>query len=190
MLNAFVKWSKQGNRPIERVISDHFGLGTQLGKTILFKHGIQSNFRFGRLDTDMKELISKSVDTLDKKKYPMESDLAELVRTKISEQKAMRSYHGFRHHIGLPVRGQRTRSNARTIKNHRPRVGLGQTCYRKKNQNSSKLGESGKKLGLKRDNIASEVTTFVNKKKHRSRSRHMLINTINTHYRLNMVEKD
>ena len=55
--------------------------------------------------------------------YPTEGDLVRQVRTNITRLQTTGSYRGIRHGRGLPVRGQRTRSNARTKRGKRKTVG-------------------------------------------------------------------
>lgn len=55
--------------------------------------------------------------------FPIEGDLVRQVRTNIARLQTTGSYRGVRHARGLPVRGQRTRSNARTKRGKRKTVG-------------------------------------------------------------------
>ena len=56
--------------------------------------------------------------------HRVEGDLRRMVQTNISRLREIGSYRGLRHRIGLPVRGQRTRTNARARKGGRRQVGV------------------------------------------------------------------
>ena len=56
--------------------------------------------------------------------HRVEGDLRRMVQTNISRLREIGSYRGLRHRIGLPVRGQRTRTNARARKSGRRQVGV------------------------------------------------------------------
>ncbi|HRS23081.1 MAG TPA: 30S ribosomal protein S13, partial [Candidatus Woesebacteria bacterium] len=77
------------------------------------------------VDKRIKDLTREEVADLMKvlENYKIEGDLRKEIRENIERLKAIKSYRGLRHLIGLPVRGQRTRSNARTRKGKRKTVG-------------------------------------------------------------------
>ena len=56
-------------------------------------------------------------------KIPVEGELKKIVRENIQLLKRIQSYRGLRHSMHLPVRGQRTKTNARTLKGKRKTVG-------------------------------------------------------------------
>src|SRR3989344_2050863 len=72
-----------------------------------------------------KDLTSQEVGAIAKaiEKFPTEGDLARLVRTNIQRLQTAGTYRGIRHSRNLPVRGQRTKSNARTKRGKRKTVG-------------------------------------------------------------------
>lgn len=87
------------------------GIGRPLSKTILTELGIN-------LDKKIKDLteeeVSKIRDVI--AKHPTEADLRRLVALNIKRLQEIGSYRGYRHKRGLPVRGQKTKTNARTRK--------------------------------------------------------------------------
>lgn len=74
-----------------------------------------------RVSTLTPDDISKITAALDE--YTIEGDLARQLRSNIKRLQAINSYRGSRHSHGLPARGQRTRSNARTKRGKRKTVG-------------------------------------------------------------------
>jgi len=94
------------------------GIGWTLSEKIINSVGIESNKRISDLKA---EDIAKVTSELEK--YPTEGDLMRKVRGSVSRLQTIGSYRGIRHSRGLPVRGQRTRSNARTKRGKRKTVG-------------------------------------------------------------------
>ncbi len=88
------------------------GIGKHYAKEICAKVGIAANRRVSEL-TDAEVLqIREAID----KDYNVEGDLRREVATNIKRLMDLGSYRGLRHRRGLPVRGQRTHTNARTRK--------------------------------------------------------------------------
>ena len=79
------------------------------------------------LDTRAKNLtedeIAKINSTIVKLELPVEGEMRRLVNQNIRRLKEVKSYRGLRHHVGLPTRGQNTRTNSRTRKGKRKTVG-------------------------------------------------------------------
>ncbi len=94
------------------------GIGWALSTKILDSLKIDFSKRVSDLTSGE---ISKIVSKMDK--YPIEGELMRKVREDISRLKATGSYRGVRHARGLPVRGQRTKTNARTKRGKRKTVG-------------------------------------------------------------------
>jgi len=76
-------------------------------------------------DTRIKDLSRDDISTLMKamESFKVEGDLKKEIRENIDRLKAIKSYRGIRHIVGLPARGQRTKSNSRTRKGKRKTVG-------------------------------------------------------------------
>ncbi len=96
-----------------------FGIGRSTSQTILKKAGI--NF-----DTRVKDLTEEEVSKLRSiidNDYTVEGDLRREISLNIKRLKEIGCYRGIRHRKGLPVRGQSTKTNARTRKGKKRTVG-------------------------------------------------------------------
>lgn len=92
-----------------------FGVGRSLAKEILAKAEIDGATRTDQLDEGQIRRIRQVLDD----GYKVEGDLRREVQLNIKRLMDMGSYRGLRHRRGLPVRGQRTKTNARTRKGPR-----------------------------------------------------------------------
>ena len=99
-----------------------YGIGQQLSKEILTNAKIDMTKKAKDLTDDEVASIRKEID-----KYMVEGDLRREVALNIKNKMEIGSYQGLRHKKGLPCRGQRTRTNARTR-----RGGKGKTVANKK----------------------------------------------------------
>lgn len=102
----------------------------QVGLTRFFGIGPKKAIELAKaakigLDTRMKDLNRDNISNLMKalESFVVEVDLKKEIRENIDRLKAIKSYRGLRHIVGLPTRGQRTKSNARTRKGRRKTVG-------------------------------------------------------------------
>jgi small subunit ribosomal protein S13 len=95
------------------------GIGWSLSKKVLNLAGIDKSKRV----KDLTEEDIKKITSLIEKTYKVEGDLREEVAENIKRLKEISSYRGTRHAHGLPVYGQRTKSNARTKRGKRKTVG-------------------------------------------------------------------
>ena len=95
-----------------------FGVGRVNVFTILKSAKIDPDKRVKDLT---KEEVGQIIKTLEKVRT--EGDLRKEIREDISRLKSIRSYRGIRHLVSLPVRGQRTKTNARTVKGKKKTVG-------------------------------------------------------------------
>lgn len=103
------------NKRIEYGLTYVFGIGLKTSQNILSK--LQIN-----LDTRVKELSDEQVAAIQKEistSYKTEGDLRKDIMLDIRRLQEIGSYRGLRHKRGLPVRGQRTKTNARTRKGPR-----------------------------------------------------------------------
>lgn len=96
------------------------GIGDVLSKKILSAVGIDESVRAKDLTEDDIAKIRSKIDEL---KIPVEGELRKIVSQNIARLKDIRSFRGLRHAKGLPVRGQRTKTNARTKRGKRATVG-------------------------------------------------------------------
>ncbi len=95
-----------------------YGLGRSSAQKILTKAGVDWNKRVGELNDEEVAKI-RSIITSD---YKVEGALRSEVQMNIKRLMDIGCYRGIRHRKGLPVRGQRTRTNARTRKGKRKTV--------------------------------------------------------------------
>jgi len=107
------------NKQIVYALTILYGIGFSLAKKVVSELGINPEKKVKELtDEEIKKLIT-SIE----KKYQIEGDLKEEIVMNIKTLKDIGCYRGVRHIRGLPVRGQRTRSNARTKRGKRKTVG-------------------------------------------------------------------
>ena len=96
-----------------------FGIGRTTSKAILAEAKIEPTTRV----KDLTEAEVQKINDLISAKCTVEGDLKRLVTNNIKRLKDINSYKGVRHKAGLPVNGQRTRTNARTRKGKAIAVG-------------------------------------------------------------------
>jgi small subunit ribosomal protein S13 len=107
------------DKRIEAALPYIFGLGQTSSKKILAKSGVDPGIRVKDLT---EEHISK-IRTIIEQEYKVEGALRTEINMNIKRLIDIGSYRGLRHRRGLPVRGQRTRTNARTRKGPRKTIG-------------------------------------------------------------------
>jgi len=95
-----------------------YGIGPKVADDILAKAGVDGERRANELNDQEVAAIASIVDAT----YIVEGALRRQVQQDIQRLKDIRSYRGDRHRRGLPVRGQRTRCNARTRKGKKKTV--------------------------------------------------------------------
>ncbi len=98
-----------------------YGIGRSRSAEILSKAQVDPNTRVKDLTDDEVTRIRQIIE----KEYEVEGDLRRLVNMNLKRLMDIGSYRGLRHRRGLPVRGQRTHTNARTRKGPRKTVGSG-----------------------------------------------------------------
>ena len=96
-----------------------YGLGRTTSKAILAEARIEPTTRV----KDLTEAEEQKIKDIISSKYQVEGDLKRLVTNNVKRIKDINSYKGIRHKAGLPVNGQRTRTNARTRKGKAIAVG-------------------------------------------------------------------
>jgi len=97
-----------------------YGIGRSLSNQILSKTGINPDTRVKDLTDDEINKLREIID----KEYKVEGDLRRDVSLNIKRLMEIGCYRGRRHRMGLPVRGQRTKTNARTRKGPKKTVGV------------------------------------------------------------------
>ena len=95
-----------------------FGIGPTRAKAILAKAGIDENVKVQDWTDDNVRSISQIIQD----DYKVEGELRSEVQMSIKRLMDIACYRGLRHRRGLPVRGQRTRTNARTRKGRKKTV--------------------------------------------------------------------
>ncbi len=95
-----------------------YGIGEKVAHDILKTAKVDPSIRTKNLTADELRLIQTTIETL-----PTEGELRKIVRDNIETLKRIQAYRGTRHSMGLPVRGQRTKTNARTRKGKRKTIG-------------------------------------------------------------------
>ena len=100
-----------------------YGIGPSLSQKILAQTGINSDTKTDNLTEDEVKRLREIIDH----EYKIEGELRKEVNLNIKRLIEIGSYRGIRHHRSLPVRGQRTRTNARAKRGPRKTVaGRGQ----------------------------------------------------------------
>lgn len=97
---------------IEIALRYVYGIGPHLARVVLKEAGVDPNTRAKNLTEDEVTRIAGVID----RNYLVEGQLRRQVQQNIARLRDIGCYRGLRHRRGLPVRGQRTRSNARTRK--------------------------------------------------------------------------
>ncbi|HSP98600.1 MAG TPA: 30S ribosomal protein S13 [Candidatus Dormibacteraeota bacterium] len=103
------------NKRVEIALTYLFGVGRSLSNEILEKAGIDPNKKSDDLNDDEVVKIRQVID----QSYKIEGDLRRDVAMNIKRHMDLGTYRGLRHRRNLPVRGQRTHTNARTRKGPR-----------------------------------------------------------------------
>jgi len=96
-----------------------FGVGRTRSRQTLVTTGINPNIRVRDLDDGQVKQLRDHIEA----HYQVEGDLRRDIAQNIKRKVDIGSYQGIRHRRGLPVRGQRTHTNARTRKGRRQAVG-------------------------------------------------------------------
>jgi len=100
------------NKRMEIALTYIYGIGATRAKELLEKTGISPDLRTDNLSDDQLAALRDAIES----SYTVEGDLRREVQADIRRKIEIGSYQGMRHRRGLPVRGQRTKTNARTRK--------------------------------------------------------------------------
>src|SRR6266702_4440767 len=109
------------DKRIEASLTYIYGIGLSTAKRILEQTNIDPNLRAKDLTPQQ---LNEIIHAITNNKIPIEGDLRREVQGNLKRLQAINSYRGIRHRRGLPVRGQRTSTNARTRKGPRKTVGV------------------------------------------------------------------
>jgi len=110
-----------GDKRVDIALRYVYGLGPVNSRDILARANIDPALRAKNLS---EAQLSQIVNAIQEGKYVIEGDLRREIGMNLKRLQAIKSYRGVRHLKGLPVRGQRTQTNARTRKGPRRTVGV------------------------------------------------------------------
>ncbi len=108
------------DKRIETALTYIYGIGPALAKEIVAKAELTDNPRTRELSDAQGARLREIIEA----DYRVEGDLRRIVNADIRRLMEIQAYRGIRHRRGLPVRGQRTKTNARTRKGPRKTVGV------------------------------------------------------------------
>jgi len=103
------------NKRVEIGLTYIYGIGRSQANNILTSTGVHADTKVRELNEEQVNKIRKAIE----EQYRVEGDLRKEVSFNIKRLMEIGSYRGLRHRRGLPVRGQRTHTNARTRKGPR-----------------------------------------------------------------------
>lgn len=106
------------NKRVEISLQYLYGIGPNLSRQVLAKAAVDPAKKVRELSDEELSRIREIID----REYKVEGDLRKEVQLNIKRLIEIGSYRGMRHRRGLPVRGQRTRTNARTKRGPRKTV--------------------------------------------------------------------
>lgn len=109
------------NKRLEYALTAVYGIGLSRAQSVLKQIGIDAGVRASALSTEDEQKIRTAIEGM-----TLEGDLRREVSQTIKRLKDIGSFRGARHSHGLPVRGQRTKTNSRTVRgNKRSTMGSG-----------------------------------------------------------------
>jgi small subunit ribosomal protein S13 len=108
------------NKHLEYSLTAVYGIGYARAKSILDELKISHTKKVPDLSTDEENAIREKVES-----FTIEGELKRSVSSNIKRLKDIQSYRGLRHTRRLPTRGQRTKTNARTLKGVKKTMGSG-----------------------------------------------------------------
>ncbi len=108
------------NKKLEYSLQYIYGIGPHRAKRVLAETGLDPDMRAKDVN---EEQINKLMAKINELNFVVEGDLRRELTANMKRLQAINCYRGLRHRRGLPVRGQRSKTNARTRKGHRRPVG-------------------------------------------------------------------
>lgn len=115
------------NKRIEIALTYLYGIGLTRSQKILKEAGVDPNIRTKDLTEEQANTIRNLVS-----KYKIEGDLKKEIVKNINIMKEINSYKGQRHAKHLPVRGQRTKTNSRTVRGNKRMIAISGKIKEKK----------------------------------------------------------
>lgn len=107
------------NKRLEIALTAVYGVGRPMAKKIIDKLGLDHGMKTPDLTPDQENLIRREIEAL-----KTEGDLKREIQQNIKRLKDIKAYRGIRHIKHLPARGQRTKTNSRTVRGNK-RVTMG-----------------------------------------------------------------
>ena len=107
------------NKRVKYALQAIYGIGPAIAEEIIAKANIDPNLKASQLSDENISAITNLLQN----DYTVEGDLRREIMINVRRLQAIGCYRGLRHKKGLPTRGQRTRTNARTRKGKRVTVG-------------------------------------------------------------------
>ena len=107
-------------KPVMIALQRIFGIGQTTSKKILTTADVDGTVRVRDLTEDELSRIREVID----REHKVEGELRREVALNIGRLREIGGYRGIRHRLNLPVRGQRTHTNARTRRGHRRSIGI------------------------------------------------------------------
>ena len=102
------------NKRIKYALTSIYGIGIARAEEILQKAGLSNAEENGLRTEDLSDIDISNLRKILEEEYQLEGDLRRLKALNLKRLMEIGSVKGRRHRVGLPVRGQRTRTNART----------------------------------------------------------------------------
>lgn len=116
------------NKRLEIALTSIYGIGRSRARTILATVKVDGGIKSGALSVAQENDIRKLVES-----FRIEGDLKREVASNVKRLKDIKAYRGLRHARHLPTRGQRTKTNSRTVRgNVRKTMGSGKRKEEKK----------------------------------------------------------
>ncbi len=117
------------NKKLEYGLRYVYGIGPHRAKIVVEESGIDPNTRIRELSEEQLNQLATLIterggEDSDEDPWLVEGDLRRQVAGDLKRLQAIKSYRGLRHQRGLPVRGQRTSTNARTRKGLKKTIGV------------------------------------------------------------------
>ncbi len=116
------------NKRLEIALTTIYGIGRSRAKHILLKTKIDGSIKPSALTVEQENILRKLIES-----FKIEGDLKRETAGNIKRLKDIKTYRGYRHSRHLPARGQRTKTNSRTVRgNVRKTMGSGKRKEEKK----------------------------------------------------------
>ncbi len=106
------------NKQVAIALTYVYGIGPAFARKILAEAKIPDSIRVKDLSENQQDMIRTIVE----KQYKTEGELRREVMANIKRLKDIKSYRGIRHNKHLPVRGQRTKTNSRTVRGNKRNI--------------------------------------------------------------------